>query len=90
MIENMSFLHDLVLQHHEVHQDVADGRHGVLGVDHLKLGVVYDVEWFCNICVILSLSLNIKESKQSIIIIIDNIHLFIKPLLVTIKDCPMI
>ena len=61
MIENMSFLHDLVLQHHQVHQDVADGRHGVLGVDHLKLGVVYDVEWFCNICVILSLSLNINE-----------------------------
>ena len=53
----MGLLHKLVLEHHEVHQDVADGGHGVLGAHHLKLGIVNDVKWFCHISIIFSFSL---------------------------------
>ena len=55
--EDVGLLQELVLQHHQVHQDVADGRHGVLGVDHLKLGVVDHVEGLGHVSVILSLGL---------------------------------
>jgi hypothetical protein len=34
MLEYLGF------QYYEVHEDVADGRHGILGVHHLKLGII--------------------------------------------------
>ena len=57
VVEDVGLLHYLVLQHHQVHQDVADGRHRVLGVHHLELGVVDDVEGLRHVCVILRLRL---------------------------------
>ena len=57
----MSLLNHLVLKHHQVHQNVADGCHGVLGVDHLKLGIVNDVERFSNVSIILSFCLRIEK-----------------------------
>ena len=61
MIEDVCVLHDFVLQDHQVHQDVADGGHGVLGVHHLELGVVNNVERFSHICVILGLRLKCER-----------------------------
>ena len=57
VVEDVGLLHYLVLQYHQVHQDVADSRHRVLGVHHLELGVVDDVEGLRHVCVILRLRL---------------------------------
>ena len=57
VVENVSLLHNLVLEHHQVHEDVADGSHGVLGVDHLELRIVNNVKGFSDICIVLCLCL---------------------------------
>ena len=57
MEEDVRLLHKLVLQHHQVHQDVADRCHGVLGVDHLELGIIDHVEGLGDVGIILGLGL---------------------------------
>ena len=90
MIEDVRVLHDFVLQDHQVHQDVADGGHGVLGVHHLELGVVNNVERFGHICVILSLRLKCERGQIMILILERSTYLLIQPFLVTVKHCPVI
>ena len=53
----MSILHHFVLQHNQVHQNVTDCRHCILGVHHLELSVVDNIQRLSNVSVILSLSL---------------------------------
>ena len=57
VVENVSILHHFIFQHNQVHQNVTDGRHCILGVHHLELGVVDDVEGLRHVCVILRLRL---------------------------------
>ena len=57
MEEDVRLLHKLVLQHHQVHQDVTDRCHGVLGVDHLELGIIDHVEGLGDVGIILGLGL---------------------------------
>ena len=61
VVENVSILHHFVLQHNQVHQNVADCRHCIFGVHHLELGVVNNVERFSHICVILRLRLECER-----------------------------
>ena len=59
MEEDVRIFYKVVLQYNQIHQNVADSRHGIFRVDHFKLGIIYQVERFGHIRIIFSLSLEI-------------------------------